>query len=152
MSAAALLSGEDGFTAILADQLGQSCIVTARKNPLSTVRLFQAAVQGNVAALKKLLGRGVSVQTRDENGGTALHMTAQGGQQAAVRFLMYKIADFNAKNKQGITPLNMGPAKGSVAVVRELLGAGTELEGADDDGEAALHWAARIIRERSLLS
>ena len=62
----------------------------------------------------------IEVDTRDENGNTALMIAAQNGHLHTVRFLESKGAQIGAKNKFGETALDLAKSKGESRIVKYL--------------------------------
>src|SRR5215469_5866347 len=74
-----------------------------------SLAVFAAAVQGDVAALEKLVSGDRSlVRAQSGDGWTPLHLAAHFGQTEAVRCLLNKGADVNARsgNQMANTPLH----------------------------------------------
>lgn len=80
---------------------------------------FTAEVSGGkpsvLDSLTQLLDSGVSPNTRDRYGNTALHAAATGGAAGVVRYLLGRGADVNARDKLGRTPLMITATLGGVA-------------------------------------
>tara|TARA_B100001105_G_scaffold216189_1_gene181853 strand:+ start:133 stop:477 length:345 start_codon:yes stop_codon:yes gene_type:complete len=69
--------------------------------------LIQAAVKGDIEAVKQHLAAGADVNAKHETGGTPLHEAAHKDHGEIVELLIAKGADVNAKiGKGGPTPLN----------------------------------------------
>lgn len=76
---------------------------------------FTTKVLGDAAVtdlMKALLASGLSPDTRDKYGRTALHAAALLGQLDLVRFLLLKGADVNARDQDGRTPLMVSASAG----------------------------------------
>ncbi len=83
-------------------------VKVAKESPNAEVRdaagtklskaLFDAATQGDAAALRSLLDDGAAVDSRDENGHTALMLASENGHAEAAQVLLGKGADVNATN------------------------------------------------------
>jgi ankyrin repeat protein len=98
--------------------------------------LMRAAENGDIIAIKLMLGLGFPVNADGDSGGTALHAAASAGSPSAVRFLLDHGADLNARDTSwDSTPLiwamvgsgmRMGQAPDAdwVATVQLLLDAG----------------------------
>ena len=78
---------------------------------VATTSLMNAAVGGDVNAVKKLLNEGADVNVQGFNGWTALSEAAYGGHTKIVKLLIEKGADVNAKANNGVTAL-MWAARG----------------------------------------
>ncbi|MBU4009873.1 MAG: ankyrin repeat domain-containing protein, partial [Proteobacteria bacterium] len=67
--------------------------------------LRQAAMAGDIATINAFLGRGVSINTKDFDGNTPLHLAAHYGRNQLVKLLLEKGADKNltisSTNKSG---------------------------------------------------
>ena len=68
--------------------------------------LIQAAVDGNIEAVKKHIAAGMYVNAKDDGDRTPLHWTAGEGHKEVVELLIANGADVNAKNNGGSTPLD----------------------------------------------
>ena len=71
----------------------------------ATTLLMNAAVGGDVNAVKKLLNEGADVNVQGFNGWTALSEAAYGGHTKIVKLLIEKGADVNAESNKGHTAL-----------------------------------------------
>ncbi len=117
-------------------------------------QVWRAAMKGE-AALTALLSSGVSVNTSDWEGETALMEAADKGQLEVVRLLLRHGADVNAADEDGETALMRAADDGHTEVVRALIAAGADVNARDEDGETALSNAeeerhletARVLRE-----
>mmetsp|Transcript_74986 Transcript_74986/g.242477 ORF Transcript_74986/g.242477 Transcript_74986/m.242477 type:complete len:207 (+) Transcript_74986:126-746(+) len=125
---------------------------------LVDLRLLQAADEGDVPGLQKMLLKGAAVDVRRPYwirpeahnlaegelgssraaGLTALMRAAQGGHAEACRLLVAHGADANAEDEDGMRPLHFAASAGSAEACRALLEAGADLQAEDDDGHTAL--------------
>ena len=85
--------------------------------------LMMAALKGEVAGARQLLGRGARV---NQPGWSALHYAAAGTEVLLVRLLMEKGSDVNAVSPNGSTPLMMAAQYGSEDSVKLLLAGGAD--------------------------
>lgn len=80
---------------------------------------FTAEVSGGESpvldSLTQLLDSGVSPNTKDRHGNTALHAAAAGGAAGVVRYLLGRGADVNGRDKLGRTPLMITASLGGGA-------------------------------------
>ena len=70
------------------------------------ISIHDAALDGNIEAVKQHLAAGTDVNARYMGGETPLHFTALDSQKEIVELLISKGADVNAKNDYGETPLD----------------------------------------------
>ncbi len=103
-------------------------------------RILDAAKAGD-ASLTTLLSSGVSVNTTDDDGETALMEAADDGDTEAVRLLIKHGANVNAANEDGCTALMMAADEGHTQAVRVLIQAGADLNARDKEGKTALMMA-----------
>jgi ankyrin repeat protein len=86
-------------------------------------RLYQAAMSGNVAEVRRLVALGVSVDAKDVNGWTPLLWAAYNGHVEAIRVLAQLGVDITAQTAAGMTALQLSLQKGhhqAAQVLREL--------------------------------
>ncbi|KAL2080781.1 hypothetical protein ACEWY4_022634 [Coilia grayii] len=83
--------------------------------------LHEAALQGRLLVLRKLLSQGFSVRCATVNGVTALHEACAGGHFSCAKTLLEHGADASAVTIDGATPLFNACCSGSPALVRLLL-------------------------------
>lgn len=111
---------------------------------LRRARMFlEAAHQGKVEEIHKLIKTGVDIDTADENGTTALAFAALQGKTAALKLLLEKGADTEKANQSGFTPIQRAAARGHVLALRMLVQRGAKLDHRDHQGQTVLHAAAR---------
>jgi hypothetical protein len=95
-----------------------------------------------VAQLKTMLDKSKeSLEAKDKDGNTGLHVAAQLDNIEAVNLLLKAGADVKAKNEQGRTPLHVAAEK-SVNSISPLLDGKADIEAKDKDGARPLHIAA----------
>ena len=87
--------------------------------------LHNAAREGNVVELTKLLAQSSSVQTRDKHSRTPLHLAAWAGQLECCKLLVAEGADKGAAAMDDTTALHFAAQKGHPEVVRFLLNEGS---------------------------
>lgn len=68
-------------------------------------KLHYAANNGVLLTVKKLLDKGIDINTQDNNGWTALHFAAQNNHFKTLNILLENKADPNIHDKQGNSPL-----------------------------------------------
>lgn len=113
--------------------------------------LCDAAALGDLLASRKAVASGVSLDTPDSDGSTAMLHAVANGQVKAVRALLRAGANVNARARASRrqTPLLEASSWGHEAIVRVLLKQpGLRIDARDDGGTTALHWAAMYGRLR----
>ncbi|KAJ0404425.1 hypothetical protein ATCC90586_003059 [Pythium insidiosum] len=112
--------------------------VDARDWPM----LYRAAWYGSIDVARLLLQRGADIESRNENGMTALNAAARCGHGDIVGLLIDHGADIEAKDKNGLTALCVASSGGHMDIVRRLLARGADLGSKSNNGDAALHFTA----------
>jgi len=123
--------------------------------------LFHAASHGDLALMQRLLDKGATANSHDQNGDTPLIVALRSPitQWAVARLLLDKGADINAANNAGRTPLmeavlrapGVLDTESQVAMVKGLLDAGADPAKADATAASALHYAAFVGEPRKVL-
>ena len=108
----------------------------------SGTTLIESAENGDTSMIELLLTAGMSPQTRDPKGWTALMYAAWNGHTPTVWALLDSGADVNAKNETGGTALIMAAMGGYTATVHTLLNRGADVNAKDREGWTALMYAA----------
>ena len=116
----------------------------ARLAPVAPVApVAEAAMRGDVAAVRALLAKGSDVNAAQGDGMTALHWAADRGDAALATLLLRARANVKATTRiGGYAPLHVAAKNGSAPIVRALLGAGADARATTTDGVTALHFAA----------
>ncbi|MFC6978993.1 ankyrin repeat domain-containing protein [Microbulbifer taiwanensis] len=103
--------------------------------------LMRAVFDGNLPAARSLVSAQVHLESRNREGWTALHLTANlakhGGRsqdQALVRLLVEAGANLNARENKGRTPLNLSVVNSRSAVLELLLASGADPDIGDKRG------------------
>jgi ankyrin repeat protein len=81
-------------------------LVGCSKPPPPDISIHDAAITGNVEAVKQHLAAGTDVNAKELGGYTPLHKAAWGDRKEIVELLIAKGADVNAKRYDGATPLD----------------------------------------------
>ena len=109
--------------------------------PVSPVA--DAAMRGDVAAIRALIARRADVNAPQGDGMTALHWAADRGDSAMAVELLRAKANVTMRTRIGAyTPLHIAARTGNPAVVKALLGAGSDVKATTTSGATALHLAA----------
>ncbi len=99
---------------------------------------FERINQGDVETTGLFLDAGISPNTKDQTGSTALHLAALRGDDPIIRLLLKHEADVNIKTNIGETPLMIAALRGFPETVRLLLAAGADVRAKDDRGGTPL--------------
>ncbi|MEI6809717.1 MAG: ankyrin repeat domain-containing protein [bacterium] len=119
-------------------------IVYIQGNPPS---LNEAADDGDLAKVRKLLRKGYNANERDSNGYTPLMWVAgDSSKLEIVKELLDKGADVNARADDGRTPLTISCFLGNIEVVKLLLAKGANMNVTNKQGVTPLQQAATYGR------
>jgi ankyrin repeat protein len=113
--------------------------------------LADAAMNGDGAAVQKLLEKHADVNAAQADGATALHWAVYRGDLAIATALVKAGASVKQANRDGATPLSLACQNGGVDLVRLLLDAGADPNETLPNGETALMMAARTGNAPTLL-
>jgi ankyrin repeat protein len=80
--------------------------------------LLEAANEGDLVGLIKLVQKGVKITTTDKWDWTALHMAAYHGHENILIFLINEGLDVDARTFDNETPLDLALKKGHVRIAR----------------------------------
>jgi ankyrin repeat protein len=106
--------------------------------------LFTAVYEGDEDAVVRLLRSGVSPESVDADGQTALYLAAVSDQPGVVRLLLVAGAAPDRLSQGTDAPLCGAACGGHTAVVRALLAAGAAPDTVEAFGFTALTWALRL--------
>ena len=99
--------------------------------------------KGLLTLSSDLLGLGVDLQAKMDDGSTSLHDAAFRGQAEFVKLLISGGSNLETKKDEESTALHCAPSRGCTAVVKLLINAGAHLKAKRNDGPTALHDSAR---------
>lgn len=104
--------------------------------------LMFAAASGNVMLINLLLEQGAKVDHVDLQGNGVLHYTLEKPSEAAALTLLPLMKKPNQANRFGLSPMMLAAAKESLPILRFLCESGQSIQGVDEQGRNALHYAA----------
>jgi len=128
-----------GMTGVIA-----LCLTALLGAAPSSSPVADAAMRGDLDAVRALLKQGADVSAGQGDGMTALHHAAVRGDAAMVEMLVYAGANVGAMTRIGqYTPLHVASQSGNAAVVQALLNAGANASArTTTTGVTPLHLAA----------
>ena len=110
---------------------------------LPAAAVADAAMRGDVAAVRALVLKGSDVNAAQGDGMTALHWAAYRGDSTLALLLLQSRANVSATTRIGsYTPLHIASQNASAGVVRALLNAKANAKAVTGEGTTALHLAA----------
>ncbi len=110
---------------------------------LAQSSVLDAAMRGDLAALKERVRSGGDVNAAQGDGFTALHWAAKLGNEEIARVLIAAGADVRATTRIGNhMPLHVAAAAGQAGVAEALLGGGAPIAPATATGALPIHFAA----------
>lgn len=108
---------------------------------------FEAAREGSTDRLGVFIDAHYDLDTRDENGYTALILAAYHGQQAAVEQLLQAGANPCSQDNRGNTALMGAIFKGELSIAHRLLNADCATDERNHSGQTAAMYAALFQRK-----
>ena len=131
-----------GDTVTIIDEQGDKDIYKRKTGKAPDSSLFEAAVAGNLEAVKQHIAAGTDLNQTDPNPfgskGSALHAAAAFGYNEVAVALIEGGADVNQKDKEGQTPLHMAALFCYPKIAQALLNNGADKSIKDNDGQTAL--------------
>jgi len=142
------MAGSEGHTRVfsLLVQKGADVFSTSGKGS----PLHEAAEEGMLDIVKRLIDLGADAGARDEYGRAALSYAAEEGNVDVVRYLLSNGANPNDKDDDDRTALIYGAHEGQAEVVKALLAAGAQATMKDRRGMNALDYAAEELGSMGL--
>jgi ankyrin repeat protein len=108
------------------------------------MRLADAAMKGDTAAVRTLVQQKVDVNAPGKDGTPALHWVVRVDDLDTAQLLIRAGADVKFADRYGVTPLYLACSNGNAAMIKALLDAGADANTVDPTGETALMTAVRI--------
>jgi uncharacterized protein len=101
-------------------------------SPCLGAPIHDAARQGDLETITKLIDQGVALEDRDGAGETPLLAASLAGRPELVVVLIKRGADVGARNDRGLTPLHGAAYAGSLETVRLLVDSGAAVNDAEN--------------------
>ncbi|KAI1107990.1 ankyrin repeat-containing domain protein [Nemania sp. NC0429] len=89
--------------------------------------LLTTAMAGDEAMIRRVLDKGMLIESRNMYGQTMLSQAAESGSEAVVKLLLGKGAKINARDFFGRSPLHRAASNGHVPIVKLLLSKGANI-------------------------
>ena len=112
------------------------------RNATGITPLMNAAMNGNVQAVKLLIEKGADPSLKDNFGWNSLHFAAAGGDTDIISLIHTQMPDTESLNGEGATPLLVAAYNGKLHAVKWFLERGANAAYEDNGGWNALHSAA----------
>jgi len=103
--------------------------------------LHEAAKEGDLAKVNRLIEGGADVNVRAENGATPLHFAADRGHRDVAELLISKGAKINAETETGYTPLHWAADRGHKDMAELLISKGANVNAKNNRGWTPLAYA-----------
>ncbi|XP_067678999.1 serine/threonine-protein phosphatase 6 regulatory ankyrin repeat subunit C-like [Haliotis asinina] len=103
--------------------------------------IHMAASKGHLEVVRRLVRRGVDINSRDSDHRTPLHWVSTYGHLDLVEYLLSAGACVNIAQIDGFTPMHAATCLGHDDVCKLLIANGADVNRADKDGWTALHTA-----------
>ncbi|RZF39693.1 hypothetical protein LSTR_LSTR012147 [Laodelphax striatellus] len=121
--------------------VGAVAAASGKKKPnirfSDNVMLLEAAARNDIAEVRKLLMRGVSPDSTNEDGLTALHQCCIDDNEEMMKLLLEFGANVNAEDSEKWTPLHAAATCGHLHLVTYLIASGANLLAVNADGNMA---------------
>jgi ankyrin repeat protein len=119
-------------------------LASSGANAAAPGALADAAMRGDIPAVKALLKDGADPDVRGQFGTAALHWLVNTDNSAGVKLLLQSGADANALTEREVSPLSLAIANGNTTMVDMLLKAGANPNQSEPTGETLLMMAAQV--------
>ncbi|MBN1879481.1 ankyrin repeat domain-containing protein [bacterium] len=112
--------------------------------------IFSAAANDQLATVMRMLNENYDINTRDEDGMTALSWAAMRGRSAVVKYLLEHNADPNLADNKGLTPLHKACLFGDKAIIQLLVDFHADVNASGPQGLKPLAIAERMNHQEAI--
>jgi len=105
--------------------------------------LINAAADGDIAIVKKLVGQKVNIEARNSQGMSPLYVAASLNNLEVVKYLLDNGSRINAQLGDGATPLLVAISEGHSGIAKYLVERGADINLSFPNGESPLHMVSR---------
>ncbi|XP_066023841.1 ankyrin-2-like isoform X3 [Pocillopora verrucosa] len=112
------------------------------RNTTGRTPLMNAALNGNVQAVKSMIKRGADPSLTDNKQWNTLHHAASGGDTDIISLIHTHLPNIESKTGEGLTPLMVAAVHGKLHAVKWFLEKGATVACEDKGGWNTLHCAA----------
>ena len=123
--------------------MDQSPAAAALQLAFKAKLLISAVKTVDTETVVDLLDRGVPIDTKDDEGNSLLHWSAEGGHVTTISLLIKRGCDVDSVDGSGLTPLHWAAAMGQIKAVRELIWNGANKSVVAGEYGTPLHQAAK---------
>ena len=113
------------------------------RNTTGRTPLMNAALNGNVQAVKSMIKRGADPSLTDYIGWNMLHYAAEGGDTDIISLIHTHLPNIDSKTGEGDTPLMLATLWGKLHAVKWFLEKGATVACENNVGWNTLHYAAQ---------
>lgn len=111
-------------------------------DPRGSTPLMYCSLKGRTPIARLLLDKGADVRLAEDDGFSALHISAQAGHLGMSKLLLKAGAQLEARTSDGSTPLHLASQKGNLKVMRLLIEAGANVDSRLLTGATPLYLAS----------
>jgi len=113
---------------------------TLHNDNLLAIKIIEAGIDLNIQ-INTDVEPNINSELKSNDGWTALHAAASGGNEIILNKLIEFGADLNIKDNYGMTALNIAAGQGKKKIIKQLITANARLNIKDNEGHTALHKA-----------
>lgn len=116
--------------------------VEERNLDSQTLLHVAAGTKGGAGIVEFLIGRGLSIESRDNRQRTPLHEAIELGDAGTIELIAKNGGDWNVQDENGLAAVHLAIRSGHVQLVTKLIEMGADISLTTNDGWTALHFVA----------